>query len=81
MNSQFELTRSALSELVQAANVSSSNQARASQDQAEALHQLMRGLIDELGRNASSNLENIAGALTTVVGDLRERLKTFQSQW
>jgi hypothetical protein len=48
MNSQFELTRSALSELVQAANVSSGNQARASQEQAAALQELMRGLIDEL---------------------------------
>jgi hypothetical protein len=75
MNSQFELTRSALSELVQAATVSSSNQARASQDQAEALHQLMRGLIDELGRNASSNLQNIAGALTTVVADLTKKVE------
>ncbi len=75
MNSQFELTRSALSELVQAANVSSSNQARASQDHAEALQQLMRGLIDELGRNASSNLQNIAGALTTVVTDLTKKVE------
>jgi len=75
MNAQFELTRNALSELVQAANVSSSNQARASQEQAEALQQLMRGLIDELGRNASSNLQNIAGALTTIVGDLARKVE------
>jgi hypothetical protein len=75
MNSQFELTRSALSELVQAANVSSGNQARASQEQAAALQQLMRGLIDELGRNASSNLHNIAGALTNVVADLTRKVE------
>jgi len=75
MNSQFELTRSALSELVQAANVSSTNQTRASQEQAEALQQLMRGLIDELGRNASSNLQDIAGALTTVVADLTRKVE------
>jgi hypothetical protein len=75
MNSQFELTRSALSELVQAANVSSSNQARTSQEQTQALQELMRGLIDELGRNASSNLQNIAGALTTVVSDLTHKVE------
>jgi hypothetical protein len=75
MHSQFELTRNALSELVQAANVSSSNQARASQEQSEALQQLMRGLIDELGRNASSNLQNIAGALTSVVADLTRKVE------
>ena len=75
MNSQFELTRSALSELVQAANVSSGNQARASQEQAVALQELMRGLIDELGRNASSNLQNIAGALTSVVADLTRKVE------
>jgi hypothetical protein len=76
MNSQFELTRGALSELVQAANTSSSNQARASQDQAQALQELMRGIIDELGRNASSNLQNIAGALTTVVSDLTHKVES-----
>jgi hypothetical protein len=76
MNSQFELTRGALSELVQAANVSSSNQARSSQEQAQALHELMRGLIDELGRNASSNLQSIAGALTTVVSDLTHKVES-----
>jgi len=75
MNSQFELTRSALSELVQAANVSSNNQARTSQEQTQALQELMRGLIDELGRNASSNLQNIAGALTTVVSDLTHKVE------
>ncbi len=75
MNSQFELTRSALSELVQAANVSSNNQARTSQEQTQALQELMRGLIDELGRNASSNLQNIAGALTTVVSDLTRKVE------
>jgi hypothetical protein len=75
MNSQFELTRSALSELVQAANVSSGNQARSSQEQAVALQELMRGLIDELGRNASSNLQNIAGALTNVVADLTRKVE------
>ena len=76
MNSQFELTRSALSELVHAANTSSSNQVRASQDQAQALQDLMRGIIDELGRNASSNLQNIAGALTTVVSDLAHKVES-----
>jgi hypothetical protein len=75
MNGQFELTRSALSSLVEAANTSSDNQARASQDQAEALRQLMHGLIEELGRNASSNLQNIAGALTTVVSDLTRKVE------
>jgi hypothetical protein len=75
MNSQFELTRSALSELVQAANVSSNNQARTSQEQTQALQELMRGLIDELGRNASSNLQSIAGALTTVVSDLTHKVE------
>jgi len=75
MNGQFELTRSALSSLVEAANTSSGNQARASQDQAEALRQLMHGLIEELGRNASSNLQNIAGALTTVVSDLTRKVE------
>jgi hypothetical protein len=75
MNGQFELTRSALSSLVDAANTSSDNQARASQDQAEALRQLMHGLIEELGRNASSNLQNIAGALTTVVSDLTHKVE------
>jgi hypothetical protein len=75
MNGQFELTRSALSRLVEAANTSSDNQARASQDQAEALRQLMHGLIEELGRNASSNLQNIAGALTTVVSDLTRKVE------
>lgn len=76
MNSQFELTRGALSELVQAANTSSSNQARSSQDQAQALQDLMRGIINELGRNASSNLQNIAGALTTVVSDLTHKVES-----
>ena len=75
MNGQFELTRSALSSLVEAANTSSDNQARASQDQAEALRQLMHGLIEELGRNASSNLQNIAGALTAVVSDLTRKVE------
>jgi hypothetical protein len=75
MNGQFELTRSALSSLVEAANTSSGNQARASQDQAEALRQLMHGLIEELGRNASSNLQNIAGALTSVVSDLTRKVE------
>jgi gas vesicle protein len=75
MNGQFELTRSALSSLVEAANTSSGNQARASQDQAEALRQLMHGLIEELGRNASSNLQNIAGALTSVVSELTRKVE------
>jgi hypothetical protein len=75
MNGQFELTRSALSELVEAANTSSSNQARASQEQADALRQLMHGLIEELGRNASSNLQNIAGALTNVISDLSRKIE------
>lgn len=76
MNGQFELTRSALSGLVEAANTSSSNQARASQEQADALRELMHGLIDELGKNASSNLQNIAGALTNVISDLSRKSVT-----
>jgi hypothetical protein len=75
MNGQFELTRSALSGLVEAANTSSSNQARASQEQADALRELMHGLIEELGKNASSNLQNIAGALTNVITDLSRKVE------
>jgi hypothetical protein len=74
MNAQFELTRIALSDLVQAANTSSDNQARTSHEQAQALQELMRGLIQELGHSASSNLENMAGALTTVVSDLTKKV-------
>jgi phage-related protein len=75
MNAQFELTRSALSNLVDAANTSSDHQAKASQDQAEALRQLMHGLIEEMGKNASSNLQNIAGALTNVISDLSRKVE------
>jgi phosphate uptake regulator len=75
MNGQFEMTRVALSELVAAANTSSSHQARASQEQADALRELMHGLIEELGRNASSNLQNIAGALTNVISDLSRKVE------
>jgi hypothetical protein len=75
MNAQFELTRSALSNLVDAANTSSDHQAKASQDQADALRQLMHGLIEEMGKNASSNLQNIAGALTNVISDLSRKVE------
>lgn len=75
MNGQFETTRLALSEIVAAANTSSSNQARASQEQADALRELMRGLIDELGKNASSNLQNVTGALTNVISDLSRKVE------
>jgi Mg2+ and Co2+ transporter CorA len=75
MNAQFELTRSALANLVDAANASSQNQAKASQDQADALKELMHGLIEELGKNASSNLQNIAGALTNVISDLSRKVE------
>jgi phosphate uptake regulator len=61
--------------LVEAANTFSNNQARASQDHAEGLRQRMHGLIEKLGRNASSNLQNIAGALTTVVSDLARKVE------
>lgn len=35
----------------------------------------MHGLIEELGRNASSNLQNIAGALTAIVSDLTRKVE------
>lgn len=75
MSGQFESTRSALADIVAAADTSSRDQARASQEQAAALHQLMNGLIDTLGRNASDNQQKITGALTNVISDLSRKVE------
>jgi predicted transcriptional regulator len=75
MSGQFESTRSALAGIVAAADTSSRDQARASQEQAAALHQLMNGLIDTLGKNASDNQQKITGALTNVISDLSRKVE------
>lgn len=74
MNAQSMLTQAALSELVQFAKSSASEQIEIGRNQVQDLTEVLRGLMVQMNETAGSSVNKMAATLTTVVHDLSNRV-------
>ncbi len=74
MNGQFGAMQAAFSEIVKRAEETTTGQLNSGREQTEALTRLMHGLMDQLGRAANQNLQDMQSNLTRVVGDLTDKV-------
>ena len=70
MNSQFMATQAGLSELVDFAKSSTSQQFEMGRTQVQELTDVLRGLMVQINESAGSSVNNMASTLTAVVHDL-----------
>ncbi|NOT57065.1 MAG: hypothetical protein HOP18_20890 [Deltaproteobacteria bacterium] len=80
MNGQFQVTQSALNDLVQFAKDSTVEQMALGRTQVEELTAVLRGLMTQMNETAGSSVTRMAATLTTVVHDLSTKVSELGSQ-
>jgi ABC-type transporter Mla subunit MlaD len=74
MNEQFSGMQAAFSQIILKAEAATSDQLNNGRQQAEALTALMHGLMNKLQETADHNINTMQTQLTTVVGDLTQKV-------
>jgi hypothetical protein len=74
MNSQFGQMQQALAVIIAKVEETTTDQLRTGREQTEALSALMHGLMNKLQQAAEDNLSSVQAKLTSVVGDLTDKV-------